>query len=75
MMQPLPLRQTYNYSTSTWRGEVVSPMAANVQWDIYQNNQGNTLVKMLYNEKETLFKSACNYARYTPTSFTTTTLN
>ncbi len=36
MMQPLPLRQTYNYSTSTWRGEVVSPMAANVQWDIYQ---------------------------------------
>ena len=69
MMQPLPLRQTYNYSTSAWRGEVVSPMAANVQWDIYQNSQGNTLVKMLYNEKETLFKSACNYARYTPTSF------
>jgi hypothetical protein len=69
MMQPLPLRQTYNYSTSSWRGEVVSPMAANVQWDIYQNGQGNTLVKMLYNEKETLFKSACNYARYSPTSF------
>ena len=52
MMQPLPLRQTYNYSTSAWRGEVVSPMAANVQWDIYQNSQGNTLVKMLYNEKK-----------------------
>ena len=69
MMQPLPLRQTYNYSTSAWRGEVVSPMAANVQWEIYQNNQGSTLVKMLYNEKETLFKPACNYARYTPTSF------
>jgi len=68
MMQPLPLRQTYNYS-STWRGEIVSPMAANIQWDVYQNSQGSTLVKMLYNEKETLFKSACNYARYTPTSF------
>ncbi|MDR0066721.1 hypothetical protein RFX60_05270, partial [Acinetobacter sp. 11520] len=27
------------------------------------------LVIMLYNEKETLFKSACNYARYTPTIF------
>ena len=39
MMQPLPLRQTYNYSNSTWRGEVVSPMAANLQWDIYQNAQ------------------------------------
>ncbi|MCJ9356336.1 hypothetical protein, partial [Acinetobacter baumannii] len=25
--------------------------------------------KMLYNEKETLFKPTCNYARYTPTSF------
>ncbi len=69
MMQPLPLRQTYNYSTSAWRGEVISPMAANLQWDIYQNNQGSTLVKMLYNEKETLFKPACNYALYTPTSF------
>jgi len=69
MMQPLPLRQTYNYSTSAWRGDVVSPMAANVEWDIYQNSQGNTLVKMFYNEKETLFKSTCNYARYTPTSF------
>lgn len=52
MMQPLPLHQTYNYSNSSWRGEVlVSPMAANLQWDIYQNAQGITLVKMLYNEK------------------------
>lgn len=69
MMQPLPLRQTYNYSNSTWRGEVVSPMAANLQWDIYQNAQGATLVKMLYNEKETLFKSSCKYAQYSTNSF------
>jgi hypothetical protein len=69
MMQPLPLRQTYNYSNSTWRGEVVSPMAANLQWDIYQNAQGITLVKMLYNEKETLFKPSCKYAQYSTNSF------
>lgn len=69
MMQPLPLRQTYSYNSSTWRGEVVSPMAANLQWDIYQDKQGTTLVKMFYNEKETLFKSSCNYARYSNNSF------
>lgn len=69
MMTPLPLNQTYSYSSSTWRGEDVSPMAANMQWDIYQNAQGSTLVKMLYNEKETLFKSSCDYARYNSTSF------
>ncbi|WP_032863885.1 histidine-type phosphatase [Acinetobacter vivianii] len=69
MMQPLPLRQTYNYTNSKWRGEFVSPMAANLQWDIYQNTQGTTLVKMFYNEKETLFKPDCNYARYNNNSF------
>lgn len=69
MMQPLALHQTYNYNNSPWRGEIVSPMAANIQWDIYQNAQGATLVKMLYNEKETLFKPACDYARYRTNSF------
>lgn len=68
MMQPLPLRQTYNYNSSVWRGEVVSPMAANLQWDIYQDKLGTTLVKMFYNEKETLFKPSCNYARYSTNS-------
>ena len=69
MMQPLPLRQTYSYDNSAWRGEMVSPMAANLQWDIYQNAQGNTLVKMFYNEKETLFKPSCDYARTNSNSF------
>lgn len=64
MMQPLPFNQTYTYANSPWRGEIISPMAANLQWDIYQNKQGLTLVKMLYNEKETSFKTACDYARY-----------
>ncbi|UUM26518.1 histidine-type phosphatase [Acinetobacter colistiniresistens] len=69
MMQSLPLRQTYSYNTSAWRGETVSPMAANLQWDIYQDKQGTTLLKMFYNEKETLFKPSCNYARYSNNSF------
>lgn len=68
MMQSLPLNQTYTYSNSPWRGEVISPMAANLQWDVYQNKQGLTLVKMLYNEKETSFKTDCDYARYKPNS-------
>ncbi|WP_445117071.1 histidine-type phosphatase [Acinetobacter sp. WZC-1] len=68
-MQSLPLSQTFNYENSQWRGEEVSPMAANLQWDIYQNDQGRTLVKMLYNEKETGFKKACDAARYQPGSF------
>lgn len=69
MMKSLPLSQTFSYKTSAWRGEDVSPMAANLQWDIYQNTQGHTLVKMLYNEKETSFKVDCDYARYKTNSF------
>ena len=69
MMQSVPFTQTYNYSNSTWRGEDISPMAANLQWDIYQNSQGQTLLKMLYNEKETTFKKDCDYARYKTNSY------
>lgn len=69
VMQSLPLNTTYSYSNSAWRGETISPMAANLQWDVYQDKQGLTLVKMLYNEKETYFKADCNYARYQSNSY------
>ncbi|WP_336932957.1 histidine-type phosphatase [Acinetobacter bereziniae] len=69
MMQSVPFSQTFNYNNSTWRGEDISPMAANVQWDIYQNSQGQTLLKMLYNEKEISFKQECDYARYKTKSY------
>lgn len=60
----LPQAQTYTYANNPWRGDHVSPMAANVQWDVVRNGAGRLLVKMLYNEKETDFKAACDGARY-----------
>ena len=42
-----------------WRGGWVSPYAANIQWDVYQNSEQQVLVKMLYNEKEVAFKAGC----------------
>jgi hypothetical protein len=61
---PVPKANTYSYETNPWRGELVSPMAANVQWDVVRNAAGSVLVKMLYNERETDFKAACDSARH-----------
>jgi hypothetical protein len=66
---PVPKALTYSYENNPWRGEEVAPMAANVQWDVLRNGAGKLLVKMLYNEKETAFKSACDGARIAPASF------
>lgn len=49
----------YTLQTSPWRGGWVSPYSANIQWDVYRNQAGGLLVKMLYNEKETAFKDSC----------------
>ncbi|GAB2842443.1 histidine-type phosphatase [Actinoallomurus bryophytorum] len=65
------LNQPYSYQNNPWRGANVAPMAANVEWDLYAGTPrgGNGkpatargteyLVRMLYNEKETAFKSTC----------------
>jgi hypothetical protein len=68
VLQQIPMAQTYSYDNNPWRGEYVSPMAANMQWDVYKNSEGKVLVKMLYNEKETDFKAACDSAKISPTS-------
>ena len=65
---PVPAASTYDYSTNPWRGELVAPLAANVQWDVVSNGKGSLLVKMLYNERETDFKAACDGARNAPGS-------
>ncbi|AOJ06864.1 histidine-type phosphatase [Burkholderia mayonis] len=64
---PVPQAQTYTYASNPWRGETVSPMAANLQWDVYRNGS-RLIVKMLYNERETDFQAACDDARIAPGS-------
>jgi len=48
----------YTYADNPWRGASVAPLGANIQWDVFR--KGDTyLVRMLYNEKETAFKTGC----------------
>jgi hypothetical protein len=49
----------YTYDNNPWRSELVSPMAANVQWDVFQNQEGVTLVRMLHQEGEVRFAANC----------------
>ncbi|MFJ1756382.1 histidine-type phosphatase [Kitasatospora sp. NPDC088134] len=56
--------QPYSYLNNPWRGAEVSPMAANLQWDLYRaaddsKGRPSYLVRMFYNEKETAFKDGC----------------
>lgn len=55
----VPADQIMDYSNSTWRGDKVAPMGSNIQWDAYQNDEGVTLVRMLYNEAEIPFHDGC----------------
>ncbi|MDX3773686.1 histidine-type phosphatase [Chromatiaceae bacterium AAb-1] len=55
----LPAEQTYSYQHSNWRSAEVSPMAANVQWDVYRNSENRYLVTMFHHEKQTPFKADC----------------
>ncbi|CAF2476800.1 unnamed protein product [Rotaria sp. Silwood2] len=63
-----PINETYTYENNGWRGELVSPMTANIQWEIYRNhNNGTThyfsnqqiLIRMLFNEYPVPFKYEC----------------
>ncbi|RAK01672.1 histidine-type phosphatase [Aliidiomarina maris] len=49
----------YDYATNPWRAALVSPMGANVQWDVYQNSVGDRLVRMLHNEAQVKFADVC----------------
>jgi hypothetical protein len=59
----------YTYENNPWRGEKVSPMSTNIQWEIYRHEDDHTqiLVRMLYNEIEVRFKQDCQ--SITPDSF------
>jgi len=63
-----PFNETYTYENNNWRGEFVSPMAANIQWEIYRhinygknrhNKHQQILIRMLYNEYPVAFKYDC----------------
>lgn len=64
---PASTTDVYTYENNKWRGESVTPMAANVQWDVAvkPGNDPKTgraytpLVRMLYNENEIAFRSEC----------------
>ncbi|MER7579667.1 histidine-type phosphatase [Kitasatospora sp. NPDC097691] len=62
--EPADPAKPYAYGNNPWRGAEVSPMAANIQWDLFANTPSEGapaayLVRMLYNEKETAFTSSC----------------
>ncbi len=57
--QAVTTEQPYRYDNNPWRGESIAPMAANIQWDVYRDAHQHYLVKMLYNERETRFKTDC----------------
>jgi hypothetical protein len=68
MAEQLPRSTPYSYAASPWRGASVAPMAANIQWDLYRDASGRTLVRMLYNERETDFRPGCAHAKIAPAS-------
>lgn len=54
-----PADELFSYGVNPWRGAQVAPMAANLQWDVFRNSHGSTIVRMLYNEQETAFPADC----------------
>lgn len=51
--------ELFTYEANPWRSELVAPMGANVQWDVVQDAQGLTLVRMLHHEAEISFADTC----------------
>ncbi|CAM5485381.1 MULTISPECIES: histidine-type phosphatase [Streptomyces] len=56
--KPATPGEPYTYADNPWRGATVSPLGANIQWDVFRKGD-RWLVRMLYNEKETAFKAGC----------------
>lgn len=64
---PVADSDVYNYADNDWRGESVTPMAANIQWDVYAKDgidpetgkEYTPIVRMLYNENEIAFNDSC----------------
>lgn len=48
----------------TWNGSKVSPMAANIQWVFYKNDEGDIIVKILHNEQPVAIPVKTDIAPY-----------
>ena len=63
VVEPQSVDDVYNYNKNEWRGESVTPMAANIQWDVATRDgidpktgkAYTPLIRMLYNEEEVAF--------------------
>lgn len=66
--QPQPEGQPYGYAVNPWRSAAVIPMAANVQWEVWRDADGQRWARLLLNEGEVDLKPACDGARRQPGS-------
>ncbi|BEV16524.1 histidine-type phosphatase [Herbaspirillum sp. DW155] len=66
--QQVDEREPYAPARNGWRGAQIAPMAANLQWDMFADAAGRTVVRLLYNEAEVDFKPSCDAARISPGS-------
>lgn len=53
-----------NNVSNVWKDFEIAPMAANIMWIFYSNNDGEIIVKMLLNEKEVSFPVNSNITPY-----------
>lgn len=51
--------EAYSYESNPFRAALVAPMASNIQWDVFQNDEEHVIVRMLYNEEQTHFAFDC----------------
>ena len=71
VVEPQSVDDVYNYNNNEWRGETVTPMAANIQWDVATRDgidpktgkAYTPLIRMLYNEEEVAFGGTNALAR------------
>ncbi len=64
---PRTIDEVFSYADNDWRGQSVTPMAQNVQWDVatragtdpQTDAAYEPVVRMLYNERETAFADSC----------------